>query len=466
MAPSASNRPMVIAEPHMLQGSSVSMQRHYERSNFGGGLSTHRPRFGPFLTKSCHHLRYDLAMLMFVFGAGASYDSDPTRLPSNDDPDHYPFETQYRPPLAKGLFQPLSEHGRAAITAFPRAASLIMELRHATAQGRDVEEVLEQIQLGETAYPETATQLLAFRAYLARLLTRVPDEWVHECQGLTNYVLALAQADRWNVTVHAEQPSQAIACVTFNYDTLLEQAIRSVFGHDINDINDYSNHRRVHIHKPHGSVDWRRAAQWNHRFADRLHREDALHKAIARASSLEWTDEWRRQINDIYQDDRDHSRVWLPALSIPVRSKSDFTMPSFHRDAMIADIRQVTTLVAVGWRARERHFLKLLQDEMPSEHARVVAVGPTPEAADETIENLWETGRFNRFATSSLGFSGFAQTPDDEYRARPKEHRTHVHLRDVLSNNPGAFFWTKREPGPGLATATPPTLLDPGYADL
>jgi hypothetical protein len=117
-------------------------------------------------------------MLMFVFGAGASYDSDPERRPrvaeAIDGHD-------YRPPLAAGLFAPNNQFGKETVAAFPRAASLLMDLRQATRRGDDVEEVLEQIALGAEAYPSTAIQLLAVRAYLARLMNEVPARWIEEC---------------------------------------------------------------------------------------------------------------------------------------------------------------------------------------------------------------------------------------------------------------------------------------------
>lgn len=110
-------------------------------------------------------------MLMFVFGAGASYDSNPARLPGEADSS---TEEQYRPPLATGLFSPRSDVAAAAIAAFPRAAPLIMRLREATSRGLDVEQVLEQLQAEEQRYPSTANQLLALRSYLAQLMTRGP----------------------------------------------------------------------------------------------------------------------------------------------------------------------------------------------------------------------------------------------------------------------------------------------------
>ena len=175
-------------------------------------------------------------MLMFVFGAGASFDSDPYRRPTDLEPDD--LDNEHRPPLAPGLFDPVSRRGKEVVAAFPRAAALIMQLRQATARGLDVEEMLEQIKATEDTYPETAAQLLAFRAYLARLMSIVPTKWLGECQGLTNYVLALEKADRWNVAMHPTD-RRPIACVTFNYDTLLEQSVHSVFGHRVHEMDRY-----------------------------------------------------------------------------------------------------------------------------------------------------------------------------------------------------------------------------------
>lgn len=365
-----------------------------------------------------------------------------------------------------GLFNPASEHGRAAIRAFPRAAPLIMRLRQATRAGSDVEEVLEQIQLGADTYPETVAELLAFRSYLARLLHQIPEAWIDECQGLTNYVLALSDADRWNVGAHGPQPEQVISCVTSNYDSLLDDAVLRVFGHDLDDMKTYSSHPRVHVHKPHGSVEWRQAARWD--VTASVPADAALDIAIARAPWLHWTGKWDHDAADAgyAPDSLDASLIWLPALSIPVRSKSDFTMPEEHYESMREDIAGVTTLVAIGWRARERHFLRLLQTGMPSTRAQLVVVGPSKQDAEETLDNLWETGRFDRYVVSTRGFSGFCDVPTVPYPQRAVADKTDVCLSNVLSFD-HAEMWQERAPGNGLgASSAPVGTPTRGYANL
>lgn len=79
-------------------------------------------------------------MLMFVFGAGASFDSDPEQSDVSADISGY----NYRPPLAARLFAPENDKGKETIARHPRAAPLFMRLRDATRQGADVEEALER----------------------------------------------------------------------------------------------------------------------------------------------------------------------------------------------------------------------------------------------------------------------------------------------------------------------------------
>lgn len=402
-------------------------------------------------------------MLMFIFGAGASFDSDPERR----DPRERVAGYNFRPPLASGLFQPDNDAGREAIAEFPRVGDLIMALREATRAGSDVEEVLETVQARSAVYPETATVLLAFRAYLARVMSQVPSKWVKECQGLTNYVRVLSQTDRWNKISHSER--QAIGCVTFNYDRLLEDAAEGVFGHQVRSMESFVSRPDVHIFKPHGSVTWQQAATWNVERGHHLPGIQGLHMAIDEAPSLSWIDDqFRFELRDEFQDTNDQSTVWLPALSIPVRRKSAFTMPEQHKTAMVADLEAVTTLIAIGWRARERHFLDLLQHHLGRSLVRLVAVAESDKAAMETVDNLWQVGRFDRYAISGQGFSAFTEELGPSYE-RPSESGGHARLtlHHVLTAGADSDLWVER--GPAYDPMPPPTEVDfvnPGYADL
>ncbi|MFO6453471.1 MULTISPECIES: hypothetical protein [unclassified Aeromicrobium] len=322
-----------------------------------------------------------------------------------------------------------------------------MRLREATDRGRDVEEELERLQAEATSYPATSTQLLALRSYLAELMREVPRRWAEECQGLTNYVLALDEAARWREAVGSSDP---VACVTFNYDTLLEDAVSKVYGHRIDGIDSYLDHDDVKVLKPHGSVNWRRAARAE--LTSVYLGKAGLHRAIDQAADLEWLPDYAFRDDDRYQDPRDPKTVLLPALSIPVQQKIDFMMPVRHRQTLAEILARTTVLIAVGWRARERHFLKLVQEHLPASICRLVTVAESEAAAKETVDNLWPTGRFSKYAMSTEGFSGFVGNSPSASRGGFGDS---PRLRDVLSEGWGV--WVHRGPGRGLVDSLPET---------
>lgn len=283
------------------------------------------------------------------------------------------------------------------------------------------------------------------------MLSEGPQEWLNECQGQTNYVLALDEAARWTAATH---PGEPVLCVTFNYDTLLEAACQSVYGRSFNTINEYAAGEGVRLYKPHGSVNWRQAARWGQPINTWYMGPQALDIAINSAADLEWRQEFRVQVDDQYQDSGGMDSVWLPAVSVPARSKATFTMPDTHQQQLKADLGGVSTVIAVGWRARERHFLRLLQDHLPSTPARLVAVAESEASAMETVDHLWETGRFDRYTTSVHGFSKFTtrlQTVGDQISPT-------LRLSDVLT---GSFEaqWVARRPGSGLVEESEETPL-------
>jgi hypothetical protein len=281
-----------------------------------------------------------------------------------------------------------------------------------------------------------------------QLLTDLGEEWSKECQGLTNYVLALDEAAKWSASISKGDVTPLMA-VTFNYDTLLEAACSSVFGIDFLRLTDYATGDLVRVYKPHGSVHWRQKAHWAIRSTDWRPGLQALLTAIDQASSLEWLPEYQLMRSNQYQDGDDGSFLWLPALAIPAQRKLDFAMPDSHLTALRSDLSTVTTVIAVGWRAREQHFLKLLQDCLPSAPGRLVAVAEKPLAAQETVDALWMTGKFNRYAIATKGFSDFVSSPEAESNtaSQSRELSRPLRLGEVLT---GAVDWSRRPPGAGF----------------
>jgi hypothetical protein len=96
-------------------------------------------------------------MLLVIFGAGASYDSDPARPPETVKDDR-------RPPLADQLFDNREKFAEA-LTYFPECKPIVPLLRGTG----EVEQRLEQLRdeaISAPPYPERLRQLAAVRGYL------------------------------------------------------------------------------------------------------------------------------------------------------------------------------------------------------------------------------------------------------------------------------------------------------------
>jgi hypothetical protein len=169
-------------------------------------------------------------MLMVIFGAGASHDSAPDFPPpypqggaqQNFGPGPAPPNPRefWRPPLATQLF--LDSNGQFGHIAqnYPKLLPILFHLRQPST-GRSVEQELEAWQAEASEDPERKRQLFSVRYYLHDLLLKVTNEWLGKTSNLTNYVLLIDQIRHHNT---AKEP---VCLVTFNYDLLLDHALRS-----------------------------------------------------------------------------------------------------------------------------------------------------------------------------------------------------------------------------------------------
>jgi len=127
-------------------------------------------------------------MLMVIFGAGASYDSNPSIRPG-------PAREEDRPPLANELFDDRAAFA-SALSKFPRCSPIIPFLRGTQA----VEQELERLQNDANEPPPFAgrlRQLAAVRWYFQSMLTACGRAWYGQSRGITNYLTLIDQILRW-----------------------------------------------------------------------------------------------------------------------------------------------------------------------------------------------------------------------------------------------------------------------------
>ena len=317
---------------------------------------------------------------MVIFGAGASYDSC-----SSFPPDSFPrHRIPDRPPLAKELFLSLDVF-RVISQRYSRFQPLLPYLE----EKENVEEILEEFRIKADTDVECRRQLLAIQYYLAGMISRSQAGWTNHTRGASNYKTLLDQV----------RPCSRVCFVTFNYDTLMDGALQSV-DVPMAKISDYTAHSKNSLIKPHGSVDWQ---LWIPRIGTGV---DPYQEPSAEAMILAAPIIGDRFIIEKARHTPRQTKTELyfslPALAIPTVSKQTFLCPKEHVDALARLIPDVTKIAIVGWRAGEKHFLKMLKDGL-TRTVPVIAACGSAEARAETYPRIAEAGIPAYFNDSANG---------------------------------------------------------------
>jgi hypothetical protein len=318
-------------------------------------------------------------MLLVIFGAGASYDSVhhlPPPRPSAAGQQNFgtpvvvaapePYE-QHRPPLANQLFDnrnwfiPL-------MTEFGDFRSLVPSLRTSDS----VEGRLSEIQKEAETLEVRHCQLASICYYLQTLILTCEQHWNREHRGITNHASFFETLELWRHSTNEE-----VWVVTFNYDTMIEQAMNQVFGMSFDKFTDYILDHRYKLIKLHGSVDW--GHEVNPIIRPRTAGEVA--RNIAK-----------------FQLSAEYQKVGRSAC------------PPQHLEALGNALDRVTKIMTIGWRATERHFIGMLRKPLTGLQGDVdlMVISGSDKGASETLTNLgFETQKSERKrALRGDGFSG------------------------------------------------------------
>jgi hypothetical protein len=332
-------------------------------------------------------------MLMVIFGAGASYDSD-VRRPVNGP------RLPSRPPLTEHL---VGEHYRQIANEYPASIAVIDYVQQNLAE--DTPSSLETILGQYAARAENSfacrQALVAFRFYLCRVITNATDEWLRECHGLTIYLSLLNQLLEWQ-----ESSGERVQLITFNYDTLLENAAARVIPDwQINSFGDYVSRPDWGLLKLHGSVSWSRVAA---NPADETRGDPNSVRALAAANVAYDGNLPLRAQSAIRVTSTDNGEVLFPAIAVPLANKTTFECEDIQVEAFRSTIPEIRRLLVCGWRAAEAHVIQILQDIYPGIYLGIVT-GGQPDLAD-VQGNLGDVYRKGKLVlTQTGGMSEFAK---------------------------------------------------------
>lgn len=330
-------------------------------------------------------------MLMVIFGAGASYDSAPSLSAK------VASLNEHRPPLANQLFSNRKEFV-TAMNQFPECLPVIPYLQHLS-DGSSVEAVLEQLQGEAQNYPPRHRQITSIRYYLQFMIRQCQSNWEADfAKGITNYTTFMDQIEHWRY-----KAGEKVCLVTFNYDTMLENAFPFV-GISVRNLNDYIADPNYKLIKVHGSVNWAREVDTWFESLPRLKGLEVVRELISRSAELEISDRYR--LVEEFPIAKYKDRALFPAVAIPVETKRNFECPKDQIQVLQGLIPEVTKLIIVGWRGTEYNFLEMLSGGL--KHIRGIIANGGGDSGKETVERLKRAG-LNTDAISWIdaGFTDF-----------------------------------------------------------
>jgi hypothetical protein len=321
-------------------------------------------------------------MLTIIFGAGASYDSDPGSPSAVVNPG---FD-EIRPPLTKDLF---NQRFKRQAQENPAIQALIPHLRRAS----NVEEQLEDIASRMLGYPPVYRQLLSMRYYLRSVIEYAQNVWRNQVIfDVSTYHELLDTVDQWRA-----RTQERVSLITFNYDTLLDLACSAVLNLKLPNVDAYVNNSSAYqLFKVHGSINW------SHLVAG------VEGSTLDSAERLDWTKGF--VVTNQGSTESTSGTELVPAIAIPTVTKTAFEFPETHLEQLVSTIRETDHLLIIGWRGAEQHFLKLWKDEaITKDIKKIQIVSSKVETAQEVYHNNLTVGGIEsgNVHFSGAGFSNF-----------------------------------------------------------
>jgi hypothetical protein len=327
---------------------------------------------------------------MVILGAGASYDSSPDYPPEPPEDAHVKVGgglivlREVRPPLANHLFESRDAFALAA-ERLPKCKPILDQLRRRSPP-TSVEQELEKLQEKAIGYPEGLRQLASVQFYLQWVIGKCQSDWNRSIYSHTTYHTLIGQIDR-------QMRGESVCLVTFNYDTLLEEAFVSL-GRMFESLDDYVSRTEYKIVKLHGSVNWAReltsAYQVNTADQIAVANEVAMKADTLKASDTyliipdEYRESWVVGFMDV--PGKPGRQAVLPAIAIPLEKKHDYVCPPSHIQVLKECISKTDKLLVIGWKGADENFLKLLSERLDAEIPKMIV-----SSGNDSAENIKST---------------------------------------------------------------------------
>lgn len=335
---------------------------------------------------------------LVILGAGASYDS---AYGMNDD--------NLRPPLANSLFD---DRFDVILMNYPGAYNFSSELAHT----KDIEAFFQGKweNLKRHHDPITLSKIINVQYYLHDLFLQVSKKTGQPKRSNYNTLVNLAHE-------YSVRTGEHVLFVTFNYDLLLEEAMRRTLKYRIESLSDYVNHqdRKLLLFKPHGSCNFIRKldasileqmpSPYNVNsvkiLSQLLHSRNISYDLIN--SKLKDQFELFDRDEVIHASDTQEIIMYLPQLLLPFKAKDDFVMPDEHTILLDSFLTHIDEILVIGWKGTEEKFQQLLNRKLSDKAISITTVTRGESSVKEEFQKSIPNATYKPDGNT---FSEFMQT--------------------------------------------------------
>lgn len=270
---------------------------------------------------------------VIIFGAGASHDSISSRVGNAGSGSR-------QPPLTAGIFENRFDN---FLRRYPALASSAAQIRSEIAAGKSLEDFFSLMKISKK--PHRIKQAEELSLYLQNIFQYVSGYTV-TTDNYGHLINRILDVDMW----------AGATFITFNYDTLFDNALASAMSVNFSSTGDYiANPYR--LAKLHGSWNWE------------LKKGDELDKIEVVSGA--------RGLKDIY-----------PALTIPLSSGKNFFCPDDHLEKAKEALLETENLLIIGWKGEEEHFKKILKECIGKRRINLFIVSTTQKSATVVREKF------------------------------------------------------------------------------
>jgi hypothetical protein len=331
--------------------------------------------------------------LTVILGAGASYDcADPKTAAS--------VNGQYRPPLAKGIFDARFDK---ILEHYPKVERRLDELRTRLADSDNFEQVfrdlLDSAKRNENYWP------LQVPLYLRELF------WTISC----DYMKGSSKFDTLVRRVLEAPPFEHVMFINLNYDLFLEHALEGYDHHEFADLSSYIPQSKKWLYvKPHGSVNWGSILENCPKDASGMPHPSQLWEMPKLSSELRLVG-WNRSSHSFYPVGGSPGGYPYPRIVVPTDSPKEFVCPQSHTDQARSFTDGCTNFLLVGFSGRDNDVVDMLRSIPVGSRLTIVGKG-SATTIFETMSSRVPSLKTKEISVSlrDAGFSGFIQGEEFE----------------------------------------------------